>query len=57
MEKPKKMVDDDIEFEGVDQVILDILEDLDNQENEQKKVKITEEEKAKRKSIWDRLSH
>ena len=55
MEKPKKMVDD-IEFEGVDQVILDILEDLDYQENEQKKVKITEEEKTKRKFIWDRLS-
>ena len=55
MEKTKELVDD-VEFDGFDQIILDILEDLDNQENEQKKVEITEEEKAKRKSIWDRLS-
>ena len=55
MEKAKKLVDD-IEFEEIDQVLLDMLDDIDNQENEQKKVEVTEEEKAKRKSIWDRLS-
>ncbi len=56
MEKNKtKVVDGEIDINELNNAILDILDDLDEEYGE-KKEGISEEEKAKRKSIWNKIS-
>ena len=53
MEKSETLVN----TKELNKAILDLLEDLDGMEEEEIKSELSEEEKTKRKSIWDRLSH
>jgi hypothetical protein len=56
MEKSKKnVVDGEVTIDELNNAILEILDDLDKEYGE-KTEEVSEEEKVKRKSIWNKIS-